>query len=150
MLSELLQSRWEEVRAGLLDTIDMFRDDELAYRASANAYSVAETMLHIAHEEDIEVRYGLLRQFAELPPAYDATTQTTRESIKQILDATHSQTLAYLAGLNDRDLEAPIELAWGQTSRPVDTIWHVIEHEIHHRGELSLTLGLLGREGFQA
>ncbi|MCE7990102.1 MAG: hypothetical protein DYG89_53840, partial [Caldilinea sp. CFX5] len=26
-------------------------------------------------------------------------------------------------------------------------IWHVLEHEIHHRGELSLILGLLGREG---
>ena len=26
-------------------------------------------------------------------------------------------------------------------------IWHVLEHEIHHRGELSLALGLLGREG---
>jgi uncharacterized damage-inducible protein DinB len=26
-------------------------------------------------------------------------------------------------------------------------IWHVLEHEIHHRGELSLIHGLLGREG---
>jgi uncharacterized damage-inducible protein DinB len=29
-------------------------------------------------------------------------------------------------------------------------ILHVIEHEIHHRGELSLKLGLLDREGLDA
>jgi uncharacterized damage-inducible protein DinB len=29
-------------------------------------------------------------------------------------------------------------------------IGHLIEHEIHHRGELSLILGLLGREGLNA
>jgi len=29
-------------------------------------------------------------------------------------------------------------------------LWHTIEHEIHHRGELSLTLGLLGRAGLDA
>ena len=26
-------------------------------------------------------------------------------------------------------------------------IWHVLEHEIHHRGELSFILGTLGRTG---
>ena len=29
-------------------------------------------------------------------------------------------------------------------------IEHMIDHEIHHRGELSLILGLLGREGLNA
>ena len=33
----------------------------------------------------------------------------------------------------------PYTLSW--------IIWHVLEHEIHHRGELSLVLGLLGRDG---
>jgi uncharacterized damage-inducible protein DinB len=28
-------------------------------------------------------------------------------------------------------------------------IWHVLEHEIHHRGELSILIGLLGREGLE-
>jgi uncharacterized damage-inducible protein DinB len=29
-------------------------------------------------------------------------------------------------------------------------VWHVMEHEIHHRGELSLLLGMLGHEGLDA
>jgi uncharacterized damage-inducible protein DinB len=27
---------------------------------------------------------------------------------------------------------------------------HIMEHEVHHRAELSLILGKLGREGFNA
>jgi len=29
-------------------------------------------------------------------------------------------------------------------------LMHTLEHEIHHRGELSLILGLLGRKGLDA
>jgi len=81
---------WDGVRAGLLDAIDKFTDDELGYRASPDAYSVGETMLHVAHEEGIEVRYGLMRQLAELPPAYDATAYFNRAAIKQLREATHT------------------------------------------------------------
>jgi uncharacterized damage-inducible protein DinB len=50
----------------------------------------------------------------------------------------------------DEDLEIEIEAQWGETYPLIDMIWHVMEHEIHHRGELSLILGLLGREGLDA
>jgi len=48
------------------------------------------------------------------------------------------------------DLLAEVEMAWGQRARPIDMLWHVMEHEVHHRAELSLILGLLGREGLDA
>jgi uncharacterized damage-inducible protein DinB len=32
----------------------------------------------------------------------------------------------------------------------LEMLGHILEHEIHHRGELSLILGLLGREGLNA
>ncbi len=43
-----------------------------------------------------------------------------------------------------------VETPWGAKSRRIELLWHVIEHEIHHRGELSLMLGMLGREGLDA
>ena len=71
MLNELIVSKWEQVRAGLLTTIEKFSDEDLSYRPFPSAYSVGELMLHIAHEEDIEVRYGVTRELTELPPPYD-------------------------------------------------------------------------------
>jgi uncharacterized damage-inducible protein DinB len=52
----------------------------------------------------------------------------------------------YLHTLTIDDLDTIIETKWGNFSLAF-IIWHVIEHEIHHRGELSLVLGTLGREG---
>jgi len=45
------------------------------------------------------------------------------------------------------DLNKIIEFPWDEEGRLGWIVWHVIEHEIHHRGELSLILGMLGREG---
>jgi uncharacterized damage-inducible protein DinB len=50
----------------------------------------------------------------------------------------------------DQDLETEIEAQWGERNLLVNFVWHVIEHEIHHRGELYIILGLLGREGLDA
>ena len=44
------RSHWGTVRAGLVETIAKFRDDELDLRPYAGAWSVRELMLHIAQE----------------------------------------------------------------------------------------------------
>lgn len=148
MLVDLLREKWAGVREGLYATIDKFGDDELAFRPAAGAYCAGDLMLHIAHEERIEVHWGLARLLGEMPPAYAPEYSTP--SVKAVLAEVHDATLRYVSALDDDALLAPVDLAWGQSSRPVDTLWHVIEHELHHRGELSLMLGLLGRPGLDA
>jgi uncharacterized damage-inducible protein DinB len=150
MLSELLLSKWDQVRSDLLTTAEKFSDDELGYRPFDGAYSVAELLLHIAHEEAIEVSHGTAHTLAEFPPPYDATGFRDKESVLSVLTGVHAQTTAYLERASDDVLSAEIDLPWGGKSRPVDMLWHVLEHELHHRGELSLMLGLLGREGLDA
>lgn len=43
-----------------------------------------------------------------------------------------------------------ILIAWGPASHLIEMLGHIVEHEIHHRGELSLVLGMLGRPGLDA
>jgi uncharacterized damage-inducible protein DinB len=38
------------------------------------------------------------------------------------------------------------QLPWGAQVSMGWAVWHVLEHEIHHRGEIYLMLGLLGME----
>ena len=57
-----------------------------------------------------------------------------------------------LAHLTPADLEQVIPTrSWDGRERPARSrqwmIWHVLEHEIHHGGELSLALGGLGLPG---
>ena len=68
-MRDLLLSRWQQVRDGLRDTAARFDDAELAVRPTDGLYTVGETLLHIAHEEEIEVRYGITRALPEVPPA---------------------------------------------------------------------------------
>ena len=149
-MRDVLLSTWAQVRAGLLTTLEKFSNEELSFRPVAKGYSVHEIALHIANEEDGEVRFGLTRELPEFPGGFDAERYNTKSTIVGVLDEVHQRTLAYLNDLTDDDLGEMVETPWGAKSRRAELLWHVIEHEVHHRGELSLMLGLLGREGFDA
>ncbi|MGD2041310.1 MAG: DinB family protein, partial [Anaerolineae bacterium] len=122
----------------------------LSYTPVENGYSVGEIILHIAHEEYGEIQYGLTREIAEFPPQFSKDEYQTLQSIQALLAGIHKQTIEYLETLDDTDLDQEFEAQWGETRPLIEFIAHVIEHEIHHRGELSLILGLLGREGLDA
>jgi uncharacterized damage-inducible protein DinB len=149
-MRDLLASTWAYVRAGTLATIDSFSDDELGFRPVANSYSAAEITLHIANEEDGEIRYGISRELPGFPPPFEAGRYRDRAAITGVLASVHARTLAHLNGQNDSDLAATIETPWGDTRQQIELLQHVLEHEIHHRGELSLMLGLHGRPGLDA
>jgi len=143
-------SHWEQIRAKLLETIDKFGDEELPYKPFEASWSVGEIMLHIANEEEGEFRYGVTQELKEWPSEYRAEDYPTIESTKSLLADVHSRTVEYLRTLDEIDLDRVIETPWGASIRLSNIIGHVMEHEIHHRGELSLILGMLGREGLDA
>jgi len=149
-LRDLLLSRWQHVRDGLRDTAVRFTDAELAFRPAEGLYTVAETLLHVAHEEEIEARYGITRALTELPPVYDVSRYSTVASVLDVLADVHGRTVLHLGGLTDEALLSDIETPWGARMQQAGMLMHVLEHELHHRGELSLMLGLLGRPGLDA
>jgi uncharacterized damage-inducible protein DinB len=63
------------------------------------------------------------------------------------LSTVHDRTEAWLDTLDASNLNRVIAAPWGAELTLSWIIWHIVEHEVHHRGELSLLLGLLGRQG---
>src|SRR6185436_10540576 len=124
MVSEMLLEKWSSVRSGLIETLSRFEADELTFRPFAGAYSVADLALHVAHEERIEVHWGLMRSLGDLPEAYDAASLVDIASICAVLSSAHELTIGYLRGLSDEDLSSGTELAWGQIERRIDQLWH--------------------------
>jgi uncharacterized damage-inducible protein DinB len=43
-------------------------------------------------------------------------------------------------------MKRAVSTSWGLETDVEWVTWHVIEHEIHHRGEIYLMLGMLGIE----
>ena len=59
---------WNQIRQGLVETIEKFSNEDLDYVVYENGYSVRQIILHIAQEEYGEIQYGITREIDEFPP----------------------------------------------------------------------------------
>ena len=146
---------WDTYQELLIKAIELLSLDQLSLRAAPQLRSIGELATHI-----IGVRAGWLyytlekgdehlvslaswnradqpaRSAAELVNGLEATWQV-------IQDALLHWTIADLAEMvHDTD-----ENGEDQTSTRQWVIWHLIEHDLHHGGELSFTLGMHGLTG---
>jgi uncharacterized damage-inducible protein DinB len=140
-------AHWQQIRAGLLTTIDQFSDAELSYQPFEGGWTAGDIMLHIADAEEGWHRFVLTRELDVWPDQYTLANYSSKLAIKQALEQVHNQMVDFLNTLQEADLSRTIIAPWGEEFQIAWVLWHVLEHEIHHRGELSLILGLLGREG---
>ena len=145
-LSQLF-SHWEYIRSGTLATLDRFQLEELSYVPFDGAMSVGEIAIHIANAEDAWIRFITRRLIKDWPKSRLTKDTVRKDNLRRELTRVHDETMVYLDSLEIADLDQVIETPWGERLTLGEILWHVIEHEIHHRGELSLILGLIGREG---
>jgi uncharacterized damage-inducible protein DinB len=135
---------WTHVRKELFETLGKFIDSELEFKPFERSWTVGQIALHIAEAED----YWFTRvvKNEEIVEPDFPTEHPSRDQLVNWLTFVHNKTLVFLNGLEEKDLEKRYTLE-GAEFPLYFIVWHVIEHEIHHRGELSLCLGMLGREG---
>jgi len=141
-----LFGHWTVVRRGLLQALDELTDAQLDFVAREGMWSLGTVARHIANAEEGWFRYAATRELAEWPAEYTAQDFPTIESIKALLSEVHARTEALLKRLDAADLDQALEMPWGERPSWRQIIWHVLEHEIHHRGEIYIMLGLLGLE----
>lgn len=137
---------WDEVRANLFRALDLLKDDQLDFVPREGLWSLGKVARHIANAEEGWFRYVIAREHDQWPTAYPAADYPTVESVKTLLSDVHARTLAYLDTMSLDDLEKTITAPSGDEFSLYWIIWHVIDHELHHRGEIYLMLGLLGLE----
>jgi uncharacterized damage-inducible protein DinB len=141
-------AHWKQVRRGLIWTVDQFNDAELVNMPFESSWPIGKIILHIASAEEgwIQAARGDFSGW----PKFGLEKYGDLESIKKLLNRVHVGTVELLDRLETTDLEREVDLPWSVKTRSMSwIIWHVLEHEIHHRGELSLILGLLGRKGLK-
>jgi uncharacterized damage-inducible protein DinB len=141
-----LFSHWEAVRVGLHQALDGLTQEQLAFVPREGLWSLGTVACHIANAEDGWFRYVAAREVDEWP-SIDQTRYCTVASIKALLNEVHGYTMACLQTIDVVDLDRTITAPWGAELTLRFIIWHVLEHEIHHRGEIYLMLGLMGIEG---
>ncbi|NIN65935.1 MAG: hypothetical protein GTO63_14830, partial [Anaerolineae bacterium] len=84
----------------------------------------------------------------ELPawPEVDRDRLNTTSAIRKELERIHKKTIEYLETVEADDLNLIVQVPGNGTPKLGWILWHVLEQQIHHRGELFLCLSLLGKE----
>jgi uncharacterized damage-inducible protein DinB len=136
---------WQSVRRDLLRALDMLADEQLGFVPREGLWSLGTVACHIAEAEEGWFRYVVTRELGAWPE-FAAGDYATVESIRTLLAGVHSRTEAYLATVDVVDLERIIDAPWNEAIPLRWIVWHVLEHEVHHRGEIYLMLGLMGME----
>jgi len=142
-LTNLLDSfaRYRAYTDRLLDAVP---DDRLLDRPVDGARSIAETFLHIAGAESFYVR-GLLTgewDFDVLSPSADIVN---RNSIAANLSTSRAATQVLVRGLDAARLAGAVDVPGAHFDGCLaQWLWYVLEHEIHHQGQLATCLRAIG------
>jgi uncharacterized damage-inducible protein DinB len=147
----VLTSGWEAYQERLIAALAPLTDEQLALRAAPHLRSIGENVRHI-----ISTRAGWFssalgigdEEFAAFHgwQAPDAPARSAAELVRGLAETWRVMRGA-LAGFTPAEMQ---EVVRGERKgRPFELVrgwivWHVIEHDLHHGGEVSFTLGMHG------
>ncbi|HEX4208283.1 MAG TPA: DinB family protein [Ktedonobacteraceae bacterium] len=142
---------WDGYQQHLVTAIAPLSSAELALRAAPHQRSIGEIATHLIAararwfhtflgegEENMEVIQGWdqegepVRSAAELVEGLEATWQVIQNALTRWAPADLEQSLR-------KDHKGRLDTHSRQW-----VIWHVIEHDLHHGGEISFSLGMHG------
>jgi uncharacterized damage-inducible protein DinB len=136
---------WETYQGYLTDAVAPLTPEQLALRAAPNLRSIGLLAAHIIAARVVWFHAVMGEGSADLMPMrkwddYDPIQQNATELVAG-LEATWSLIQQCLALWTSADLDQTFQRRDGPVSRQW-IIWHVIEHDLFHGGELFLTCGI--------
>ncbi|MBG0788826.1 MAG: DinB family protein [Anaerolineaceae bacterium] len=148
MEKEFYLKRWPVVRQDTLAILETFSDEDLEFIPVRGGWTVATIMCHIAETANFWLHGGAFEALGVKTSKSRVPEKCrTLEEVLAYLADEHQRTMQLLADINPADWQMEIRYADDFAPPASWVFWHVLEHEIHHRGELSLITGILGREG---
>ena len=142
---------WQDYQRQLVVVVRSLTPEQLAIRVGPDLRSVHEIIAHVIagraawfsgvlKEGDEEV--AAMRDWGD-PGQPEYTTADYTHG----LEATWSMMSEAMARWTDEQLVEQIVLPWIGPAHPITrsfVVWHIIEHDLHHGGEISHSLGMQG------
>jgi len=144
--------QWKAYQDHIKESLGPLTAEQLALRATPHLRSVGENAAHI-----VGCRAGWFTEFLGEDGGENVRAiahwdepgapPRTAAALVQALDLTWQLMADCIARWSPADMQQTFEDDWDgekvQLSRAW-VVWHVLEHDLHHGGELSLTLGMHG------
>jgi uncharacterized damage-inducible protein DinB len=131
------------VRGRTMRAVEAVPADKLEWRHADGAFSAGDLARHIAATE----RYTFAENVLGRPSRYSGCgTELAdgRDNILAFMERMHQKTTAILEGLQPADLERKCASPQGVSITTWKLLRAMMEHEVHHRGEIYVCLALLG------
>lgn len=136
---------WMKIRARTRRVIDCIPPDRFDWAHTDGAWTFADLIRHLAGAE----RWMFAENARRRPSRYPGCRRELAdgpESVIAYMGRLHAESVEIFSSLTPEDLAAKCETPGGAQI----TVWKwlraMVEHEVHHRGQIYLMLGMLGIE----
>jgi len=139
---ESFLSYFRGVRERTMRIVEALPADQIEWRHSEGVFSPADLARHIAATE----RYTFAENILGRPSRYQGCGPELadgRDNIVAFMERMHQETTAMLEALTPADLQRKIASPQGAPITAWKLLRAMIEHEVHHRGEMYVYLALL-------
>jgi uncharacterized damage-inducible protein DinB len=133
---------YEKIRQRTLRVVRCVPSDKIEWRPAPGKFSIGDLIRHIAAIE----RYLYAENVKGKPSRYGGhgiEVANGYEAILKFLESTHQESMEIFASLTNEDLQKKCTNPDGTSI----TIWKwlraMVEHEVHHRGQIYLYLAML-------
>jgi uncharacterized damage-inducible protein DinB len=135
----------QRYRATTLQVFELIDEAELAWRPGPDQYSLGQQLLHIAQAED-RVAHGLFEGDWSLERVRFPETLPDIESMISFFREVRARLLGHVRALSQADLARSIEAPDSPETYTLRSyLWFILEHELHHRGQIWAYLRAMGK-----
>lgn len=135
---------WHKIWRDLMRAMSMLQDEHLTFRPAATyGRSVGDILRHLMNQEEGWIHYVIRRDLDQWPDEAKPGLETVKK-LREEMERVHQKTFDILTEIPAEDFNQIVQVPGDGTPKLGWILWHVLEQEIHHRGELFLCLSLLG------
>ncbi|MBU9713564.1 DinB family protein [Evansella tamaricis] len=133
-MEKFFEYNWK-VREEWLEWCNQLSNEELLKSRTGGAGSILSTLFHI-----IDVEYSWIRGIqGKKDVVVEFADYNTPEKVKSLSDSFRNEIVEFLKRNGDEPKDKVVSVSWDEDNYTVDEILHhIIAHEIHHIGQLSI------------
>ncbi|MBV9492774.1 MAG: DinB family protein [Acidobacteria bacterium] len=135
----------DKVRQRTLRVAAVIPPDRYDWTYAEGKFTFADLLRHLASIERWMFAENSMRRPSRYP-GHGPELADSPEAVLAFMKAMHDESMTLFRSLTDEDLDTKTTTPGGADLRIGKWLRSMIEHEIHHRGQLYLYLGMLGIE----
>ena len=131
------------IRARTLRVVERIPPEHLEWTHAAGRFTFGDLIRHIGATE----RYMFAENVRGEPSRYPGHGRELAdgwEAVKSFLERMHAESVEIFGALSEEDLRRKCSTPGGTSITTWKWLRAMIEHEVHHRGQIYLMLGALG------